>query len=267
MKNRRVISVLAAAVIVTSATNALQGQGQSQVESKTRLAFEVATVKPSPAGERGGGIRPLPGGQTYIANNVPLRVMIALMYHVTDSQISGGPDWINIERYNVEAKAEHPANLEQLHEMFQTLLTDRFKLRFHRETKELPAYVLTVDRSGAKLKLNESLEQFEIPVKGPPGKMIGERVSMSHLSWILAQLLNRPVVDKTGLDRYYDFTLEWSPELPPGLAAADSRETPPDRNGPTIFTALREQLGLKLDSQKGPVEVFVIDHVERPTSN
>jgi uncharacterized protein (TIGR03435 family) len=127
--------------------------------------------------------------------------------------------------------------------------------------------VLTVDRSGAKLKLNESLEQFEIPVKGPPGKMIGERVSMSHLSWILAQLLNRPVVDKTGLDRYYDFTLEWSPELPPGLAAADSRETPPDRNGPTIFTALREQLGLKLASQQGPVAVFVIDHVERPTSN
>jgi len=261
-----VISILAAAVIVTSAANILQSHGQS-VENKARLAFEVATVKPSPAGARGGGIRPLPGGQTYIACNIPLRVMIALMYHVTDSQISGGPDWINTERYDVEAKAEHPASLEELHEMFQTLLTDRFKLRFHRETKELPAYVLTVDRSGPKLKLNESPEQFEIPVKGPPGKMVGERVSMSHLSWILAQILNRPVVDKTGLDRYYDFTLEWSPEPPPGLAAADGREPPPDGKGPTIFTALREQLGLKLDSQKGPVDVFVIDHVERSSEN
>ena len=106
----------------------------------------------------------------------------------------------------------------------------------------LPAYVLTVDRSGAKLKLNESLEQFEIPVKGPPGKMIGERVSMSHLSWILAQLLNRPVVDKTGLDRYHDFTLEWSANYHLDWPAADSREPPPDRNGPPIFTA-REQLG------------------------
>ena len=228
-----VVSVLAAAVIITSATNALQSHGQSQVENKARLAFEVATVKPSAAGAPGGGIRPLPGGQTYIAKNVPLRVMIALMYHVADSQISGGPDWINTERYDVEAKAEHPASLEQLHEMFQTLLSDRFELRFHRETKELPAYVLTVDRSGTKLKLNESSEQFEIPVKGPPGKMTGERVSMSHLSWILAQLLNRPVVDKTGLDRYYDFTLEWSPEPPPGLAA-DTARSPRKRNSSRI---------------------------------
>ena len=109
---------------------------QSQSGKTAPLAFEVASVKPSKPGERGGGIRPLPGGQTYVATNVPLRLMIKLMYKITDSQR------INTDLYDIQAKADRPSNLDDLHVMFQTRLADRFKLEFHRETRELPAFVL-----------------------------------------------------------------------------------------------------------------------------
>jgi uncharacterized protein (TIGR03435 family) len=105
----------------------------------------VASVKPADPAARGGGIRPLPGGQTYIANGAPLKLMVRLMYKITDSQIQGGPDWMNTERYDVRAKAEKPSNIDQLHEMFQTLLADRFQLKFHHEMKTISAYALTVD--------------------------------------------------------------------------------------------------------------------------
>jgi uncharacterized protein (TIGR03435 family) len=171
--------------------------------------------------------------------------------------------------YDVEAKAEKPSSIDQLHEMFQTLLTDRFQLKFHRETRTLAAYALTVDKAGSKMTLNPSSEPFDVPMKPVArGKIAGVHVAMTYLSWFLSEQLNRPVLDKTGLGRFYDFTLEWAPEpigpmgpLPPGVEAL------PPMDGPTIFTALKEQLGLRLEAQKGQVEVFVIDHVERPKAN
>jgi len=164
------------------------------------LAFEVASIKPSKPGSAGGGVRPLPGGQTYIAGNVPLRLIIKLMYKITDSQIVGGPSWIDTELWDVEAKAARPSTLDQLHEMFQTLLAERFKLQFHRETREMRAYVLTVDKGGSKLKLSQAQEPFDIPIKpAGSGKMIGTRVPMSYLCWVLSQFLNTPVMDRTGL--------------------------------------------------------------------
>jgi len=101
------------------------------------------------------------------------------MYKITDSQIVGGPEWIGGERWDINAKAEHPSHLDQLHEMFRTLLSDRFKLRFHREIKELSGHVLTMDKSGSKLKLSEAKEPFEIPIKpAGPGKIAGAAVPM-----------------------------------------------------------------------------------------
>jgi|SRR5579862_218478 len=231
------------------------------------LAFDVASIKPSPPDARGGMIRPRPGGQSYVAANVPLWLMIKLMYKVTDSQISGGPEWMNSDRFDIEARAERPSNIDELHEMFKTLLADRFALKFHTETRELPMLALTVDKSGQKMKLSESQQPFEIPIKpAGRGKVAGERVPMSHLAWFLAQQLNRPVVDQTGLDAFYDFELEWAPEPPPGLAIPQNelRDRP---EGPDLFSAVRQQLGLKLESQKGPVQVMVIDHVEKPSAN
>jgi uncharacterized protein (TIGR03435 family) len=255
------------AIIAFSLMNAGDVHCQERSEAKQPLAFEVATVKPSDPAARGGGIRPLPGGQTYVATSVPLRMMIKLMYGITDVQIVGGPDWINTDRFDVRAKAEKPSNLNELHEMFQTLLADRFKLQFHRETRTLPVYALVVDKPG-KMKVDDSANNFDIPIQGTGrGQVAGVRVPMSYLAWFLSQQLNRPVLNKTDLDKFYAFTLQWTPELPPGFVPRPGEEPPPVADGPTIFTALREQLGLKLDSQKGPVEVFVIDSAQKPVEN
>lgn len=232
------------------------------------LPFEITSVKPSKPDARGGGIRPLPGGQSYKAEAVPLRLMMKLMYKITDSQIVGGPAWMDNDLWDVDAKAERPSNLDQLHEMFQTLLADRFQLRFHKETRELAAYVMTVDKSGSKLKTSQSQDWTDIPINpAGPGKIVGTRVPIPYFCWFVAQPLNTPVVDHTGLNGFYDFTLEIPPPPPPTDGAPNGREMAPQDRRENVFAAIREQLGLKLESHKAPVEVFVIDHVEKPTEN
>lgn len=241
---------------------------QSQPAAK-HPEFEVATIKPSAPLKSGdfAGIRPLPGGQTYIAKNVPVRLIIRLMYHLTDRQVSGGPAWINTDVWDIEAKAEHPSTIDELHVMFQNLLVDRFHLQFHYENKEMSAYALVVDKSGSKMKVNDSPEPFEIPIQGAGrGVLKGTHVSMSYLTWFLAgaPMIDRPIVDKTGLPGFYDFTFELAPPPPPASIGGDSGPAP---QGPDLFTALREQLGLKLEPQKTPVQVMVIDHIEKPSEN
>jgi uncharacterized protein (TIGR03435 family) len=247
-------------------------QAQAQVQTPPApLAFDVARIKLSEPGGRGGAIRPLNGGQTYVATNMPIRQIIQLMYRITPAQLVGGPDWLANERYDIDGKTEMKgATIDQLHEMFQSLLADRFKLKFHKETRELSGYALVVDKSGPKMKVSELPNTFDIPIKGARiGKLSGERVPMEYLAFFLSQQLNQPVVDKTALDKFYDFTLEVAPPGPPPGAAppADGSPLPPPPDGPDIFAALREQLGLKLESRKVPVQVFVIDRVERPADN
>ncbi len=168
-----------------------------------------------------------------------------------------------------QAKAAHSYNLDDLHTMFQNLLADEFKIQFHKEAKEGPVYALVVDKSCSKMKLNESEQDFKIPLNGTPnGETIGTRVSMPHFCWWLSQVMareGRPVIDKTGLDKFYDFKLSFAPELPPGVESANLPPGLMDR--PTIFDALKEQLGLKLEAQKGPVDMYVIDRAEKPAGN
>ena len=233
-------------------------------QAPSPLAFEVASIKPSEPGATGGGIRPLLGGRTYIARNVPVRLMIKLMYKITDSQISGGPDWMNAALFDIEARAPRASNIDDLHEMFKNLLAERFGLRFHNETRELPLFALTVDKSGSRMKISESNKEFEIPIQPVArGKITGERVPMPYFAWFLSQQLNQPVVDKTGLDRFYDFQLEWRPEAPVGVDAPSGDTS----DAPDFFTALRQELGLKLEKQKGPVQVMMIDHLDKPSAN
>jgi uncharacterized protein (TIGR03435 family) len=238
-------------------------------DKPARLTFEVASIKPSQPGGRGGLIKALPGGQEYSARNASVKLIVSLMYKVPIRQIAGGPAWLDTDGYDIEAKAGHSYNLEDLHAMFQNLLADRFKLKFHKETKEGPAYALTVDKSGLKMKLNESPQDFEVPLSsGKDGTIIGTRVPMQYFCWWLGQVLQRderPVIDQTGLDKNYDFTLAFLPELPPDFPKENLPPGMLDR--PSIFDALKEQLGLKLQAQKGPVGFYVIDHVERPSEN
>jgi uncharacterized protein (TIGR03435 family) len=238
-------------------------------EKPTRLTFDVAAIRPSQPGGRGGGIKPLPGGDGYLVQNMPVKIMISLMYKVPTRQITGAPDWLDTDRYDIEAKADHAYNLDDLHVMFQNLLADRFNLKFHKEIREGPVYALMLDKSGSKMKINESNQDFKIPITpGADNVFIGTRVPMPYLCWWLGQQLQaeeRPVINKTGLDKNYDFTLSFAPELPPNVPRENLPPGLLDR--PSIFDALQEQLGLRLQAQKGPVEYYVIDHVEKPSEN
>lgn len=253
---------LMAAVMLAAAS----GLCQTNSAAHPRLEFDVASIKLSKPGALGGGIKPMPSGQGYIAENVPVKLMILLMFHLNRNQVSGGPGWLDSDLYDVEAKADGPHTVDELHTMFQNLLADRFKLQFHMDQKVLPAYSLTVDKSGPKVKENPSPESFDIPIRGAGrGKIAATHSSMAYFAWNLSLRLDQPVVDQTGLTKFYDFTLEWAPEPPSGLSGGDAGLSP--ASGPDLFTALREQLGLKLESRKLPVDVMVIDHIERPSEN
>ncbi|HXN65052.1 MAG TPA: TIGR03435 family protein [Candidatus Acidoferrales bacterium] len=273
-------SVILNAIIFFAAVGALcQAQSQSQSaaqpwpqaqnDASLKLEFDVATVKPSPPNEQSAGIKPLPGGQTYVATGVPVRLMIRLMFHLTPNQISGGPSWLDSDLYDVTAKADRPRNIDELHIMFQNLLIDRFKLQFHTDTKEMSAYTLAVDKSGSKITPNTGPEPFDIPYSGVGfGKLKFTHVSMSYFTWFLAGFppIGRPVVDGTDLKGFYDFTLEWAPELPPGVDPEVVAKLPPT-NGLDIFAAIQKELGLKLEPGKAQVAVMVIDHAEKPTDD
>jgi uncharacterized protein (TIGR03435 family) len=236
-------------------------------ESPTRLTFDVAAIRPSKEATLNGGIKPEAGGQGYTAKNITVKLMISLMYKVPMRQITGGPAWLNDERFDVEARTDTPYNVDDLHTMFQNLLVDRFGLKFHKETKEGNVYALTIAPSGLKMKANDSAQDFRIPINGPPQHTVGVRVPMVHFCWWLGQNLQddgRPVVNETGLTGNYDFALTFRPQLPPGAADNLPEEV---RDLPSIFTALRDQLGLKLTAQKGPVEYYVIDDVQKPSEN
>jgi uncharacterized protein (TIGR03435 family) len=152
--------------------------------------------------------------------------------------------------------------------MFRNLLADEFKLKLRKEVKEGPVCALTVDKSGLKMKRDEDPWDYEETFKtGLDGVTVGKRVSIRHLCYQIERILQgsgRPVIDKTGLSGYYDYTLASQPELPPGF---DKERLPAAmRDRPSIFDAVREQLGLKLEAQKGPVTYYVVEHVERPAN-
>lgn len=251
------------------------------------LTFEVASIKPANPDSPGTSIQFMPGGGLKMTG-IPLRGMITFAYDVRDFQISGGPGWVGTQRFDVMARAERTAASDspddlakmtddqrktardQVSERLRALLADRFQLAVHKETKEQPIYALVVSKNGEKLQ--------EVKEPGPRqgmsmnrGRLQGFAAPMEMLGNILSNTMGRPVIDKTGLSGKYDFVLEWTPE-----AGADARaqgfgdgisEPAPAPGGPTIFTALQEQLGLRLEAQKGPVQNIVIDRVEKPSEN
>jgi len=249
------------------------------------LTFEVASIKPSAPDAQGSGIQFMPGGGLRMTN-ITLKQMITFAYGVQDFQVLGGPGWINSERYDVLAKPETssdagdaPMNAgkmtdeqfrtaqERMRARLQPLLAERFQLASHRETKEQPVYALVVGKGGSKLRVTKGGRRIGMT----RGKITSEGEPLPFLAQLLSNLLGRPVLDQTGLKGDFDFELNWTPE--PGqlggpmkpLAAEAS--PPPEENGPSLFTAIQEQLGLRLESTKGPVETIVIDRAERASEN
>jgi uncharacterized protein (TIGR03435 family) len=170
----------------------------------------------------------------------------------TQDLISGGPSWLSSDYYDIQAKSEQPATGAQLNQMLQTMLEDRFKFQFHREDKELQSFALVVAKNGPKLRPAAAEEESQLTML-PKEPMRGTRTTMAALARHLSGMLGKPVEDKTGLKGSFDFVLNVNE----------------DPSAPiTLFTALDEQLGLKLEAQKAVVQSrIVIDHVERPTLN
>ena len=274
-------------------------------------AFEVVSVKTSTS-DPGGPLRAqIQAGGRYTATNVPLTMLILQAYRMQDSRLVGAPSWASIDRFDVLAKApgdlaapfnpDPQAKPSDFQLMMRAMLADRFRLTVHTETRELPIYALVLARSDGRLgpKFTRSTTDCaaEPPAQGRssappspptpsfdqamkcgtrsgPGTFTGGGMTMPQIVLTLSSMVNRTVVDRTGLTGNFDVDLTFTPDQLPARAPGTPVDQPftvfgrvIDPNGPSIFTALQEQLGLKLDSTKGPLDVLVIDSVEHPTEN
>jgi uncharacterized protein (TIGR03435 family) len=279
--------LLATAVVAYGAAGSAQ-----QADPVKPLAFEAASVKPNASGDWRRAMGPSPGGR-FTATNVMTRDLIAYAYGISQDSVGfrivGGPKWIDEDRFDVNATVTGTWTPQQMRQMMRTLITDRFRLVAHADTREMPTYTLVVVPNQPLLlrrsvvdeavcqKRREAIQRRE-PVPPPvpgappicgtgrtiPGTITAVGGSMTSLASALGPFVSRSVVDRTQLAGLFDFELKWTPDTIPQVPA----DAPPlniDPNGPSIFTALHEQLGLKLESTRGPVDVVVIDRVERPT--
>ena len=251
------------------------------------LTFEVASVKAATPGERGGRFQFLPGGRVS-AVNVSLTYLIQQIYQVRDFQLVGNARWLSLiadgmnGRYYIEAKGAESATEPQMREMLKALLADRFKLKLHRETHEFPVYSVVPAKDG--IRVTTSRDDGSSRFRGAiimhlEGWMEGTGVTMPTLINTVSRFVDRPIVDQSGLKEPFDFQLAWTPTQETELSAngcpasfatfQQQRQIKAERLtcASTIFAAFQEQLGLKLEARKAPVEVLVIDHVERPSEN
>jgi uncharacterized protein (TIGR03435 family) len=225
--------------------------------------FASAYIKSNKTIETSSSYNTLPGKLNI--RNKTLKDCIRLAYGVKVAQLPGGPKWAETERYDIEAAARGPAAEPQLMAMLQTLLKERFKLDFHRETRMVPGYAMTVLKTG--LKLHE-VEPGPGHVNLHRNSMDGQRVSMAELAQTLSDLLGTPVLDATAIPGVFDFRLTWTPhtDVPrPGLSDEDAERTVlPEDSTPSVFAAIQEQFGLKLEARKAPLDVLVIDRAQKP---
>lgn len=222
--------------------------------------FEVASIKPN-TDESGINSGINTGHGRLDGHNVTLKRCIMGAYGVGPHEISGGPEWMDSDRFEILAKADQPVGDAALMVMLQGLLADRFKLALHRETRTLSALVLEVGRNGPKLEKAESCESITNTSSSRAGMLIDARcTTMDSFAKVLARRMEMPVVNHTGLDGVFNLKLHWTPE---SIRPADSAGI----EAPTVFTAIQEQLGLRIHAVKAPVEILVIDHVEKPSEN
>jgi uncharacterized protein (TIGR03435 family) len=284
----RSLGSIAAAGLLLFIAGAAAGVSLYAAQEAAAPAFDVASIKRDVSGERMKFAVWFP---TFHVERQTLEELVRLAYHVHDFQITGGPSWINSDLYNIDANAEGTPSIKQEYAVLQarrlqTLLRDRFHLTIHRETKELPTYELTAAKGGPKnLQTPKCVQRQPGDFTIAPGKYCGlmggsmaagrlqaSGATMAGLAGSLSAMLSRTVEDKTGIAGEFDFLLTFTPDSPAvpspdGAAPRASDSSAATDRGPDIFTAIQEQLGLKLVSAKGPVEILVIDHAERPSEN
>jgi bla regulator protein blaR1 len=255
-------------------------------------SFEVVSIKPNKSGSMMMRIRFTSDGISVVG--VPAHMLLREALNISDNQLVGEPGWMNSDRFDIEAKvaAEDVPKLKDLKPterwaMLLPVFEDRFALKYHHETKDLTKYVLVVAKSGLKMKEATPGDTYANGLKTPsgaggagmirvdPGEMIGQAIPLVDLVRFLSFQFHSPVIDQTGLTGKYDINLKWTPDetdgsmmRPPGSAPPDAANAaPPPAAGPSIFTALEEQLGLKLEAHKEPGDAIVIDHIEQPSPN
>jgi uncharacterized protein (TIGR03435 family) len=230
--------------------------------------FEVASVRANRTGARGGSFDFPPGRDRLSLTNMPLGALILVAYDITVRQLSGASELVS-ERYDVQAKAEKPVSPDEMRAMIRALLADRFRFAAHRESREVPVYSITVAKGGPRLRTSSGSETAALTPRIPSrasgneagaGHLVFRNESMSDFAWALSRMAgigDRVVIDRTGLDGQYDFELTFAREpAPPAIP-----------EGPSIFSAIQEQLGLRLESGKALVAFLVIDRIERPSAN
>lgn len=249
--------------------------GQNGIASQAASAetkvpvFDVVSIKPNKSGSGSMGIET--HNDSYSATNVSLKRLLRDAYDIREDLISGVPGWAESTGFDIKAKVVDP-NLDELKKltgeqhrlMLQSFLADRFQLKVHIETKELPVYELVVTKGSPKFHEAASGNGSADGGKTPGmwihnNELTATAIPLTSLTAMLSRQLHRTVLDKTGLTGKYDLDLKWAPD--------DGQDPSPDSSAPSIFTALQEQLGLKLQSSRGPVETLVVDHVEMPSEN
>lgn len=256
----------------------------AQTQTAERAEFEVTSVKSNTGMRPGMFVHALSGGRLSM-ENYPLMALIGIAWNVKDFQIVGGPSWVKSDGYNIDAKSESNLTFEQMRPLLQTLLEDRFKLSLRRETREAAIYKMIAAKSGLKLAAKGGTCVSSDPGNpGPPpsgkmfcgglrmgkGRMAGAEISTSLLAGALSDVLGRQVLDETGFNGPFDFSLEFAPDESIANANVAGRLGPAtgsDSTSPSIFSALQEQLGIRLEATKAPVEMLVIDSVGRPSGN
>jgi uncharacterized protein (TIGR03435 family) len=272
------------AIFILAAVVSLQGQAPTDTGPKP--AFEVASIKRNVSGGDNASMRALPGGRVTVTNN-SLFNLIRNAYQLQRYQMTGGPDWIDKDKWDIVAKAEGDPSPQQMLPMVGTLLIDRFKLVAHRETRDAPIYALVLAKSDGRLgpQLKPSSTDCQAwlaelrarggapsPAGSPVrcgirfinGTVVGNAMRVADLARNLSGVAGRMVVDKTGLTGAYDFEMTFTPDRAPGDGLNTQQAL---SEGGSLFTALQEQLGLKLEAQRGSIEYFVIDSAERPTED
>jgi uncharacterized protein (TIGR03435 family) len=248
---------------------AIVGYGQLRLEPPK---YEVSSIKPNADSDFRFAFRIQPDG-SLAATGITLKRLLMTAYNVQGFRIFGGPDWVASSRWDLQAKPNRVASSDEVRAMLRALLEDRFRLRCHAESRRMPVYELTVDSKGSKLQRVKDAETKPV-LRVAAGSIQLTKATPATFASQLSYALGQPVIDKTGLSGEFDFALQWTPEtgedggpttagLPPG--ARDQPASTSD--GPSIFKAISKQLGLRLKSGRGPVEVILIDAVQMPTPN
>jgi len=231
--------------------------------------FDVASIKANRTGAQNSGFRRFTGGQLN-ATNITLKMLISFAYDISQDQILQGPAWVDSERYDVVAKPDRSSgasdqSMAAIRRRTQALLADRFQLSLHKETRELPIFALVVDKGGPKNLQTPKGNSPDLVSNGHHVACLAASMEFFAKAFLMGQV-HKVVLDRTGIQGQFDFAMDWSPDDLPARTAGETN-TAYDPSGPSLFVALREQLGLKLEPSRGPVEILIVDRAEKASDN